>query len=469
MKFLLIRAGDPKRYSKHFTTTPATMPPLGLQYIGAVLEQDGHKVEIIDYYMENIHEEQLKNKLMSSDAVGMTVYTSDFKPSVDISKTIKDLDPEIPVIIGGPHCTYTQERSIRDMPNVDISVIGEGEHVIIDLVKYLHGKKNLEDIHGIYYRNNGSIVNGKPLKVIKDLDTLPFPARHLVDKYDYGDFPFGFHLKKMVTTSITSRGCPYHCKFCTRYQNIFDNWGFRQRSVENVIREFEELDEKYGSINIVDDNFLADKKRAIKIFDGIIKTGKKFEIVIHGARADSANKELYQKMKKAGVRFIFFGLESGNQDVLDYYGKKITLSQMRQAVSLSRKMNFISFGNFILGAPIETKEHIENTIKFACSIPLDVAGFGPLIYLMGSDLWNDAVKKNKISKESFAVFADSEKGLGNFTTKELLDYTTLGFQRFYLRPSYILGQIYRGIIRNDFSLLFYGFKFLFLIKKVGKN
>ena len=301
--------------------------------------------------------------------------------------------------------------------------------------------------------------------MINNLDFLPYPARHLVEKYDYGDFPFGFQLKKMVTSIITSRGCPFHCRFCTRYANVIDGWGFRQRSTQNILQEIAEIDEKYHSINIVDDTFLADKKRAHKIFDGLIKMEKDFELVIHGARVDSADKELYKKMKKAGVKYIYFGLESGNQDVLDFYNKKITLSQIKQAVNLSRKMNFVTIGNFLFGAPMETEEHIENTIKFACSLPLDIVGFGPLIYILGSDLWNEAVESNKISKDMDVVFADSSKGLGNFTKKELIEYTIIAFHRFYYRPTYLLGQIYRSILRNDYSLLFYGLRLLFSLKK----
>lgn len=137
MKFLLIRAGDRKRKGELLTIAPSTFPPLGLLYIGAVLEQEGHNVEILDYYMENVSREKLENILMSSDAVGMTVYTDDFKFSKDISRMIKDLDSDIPLIIGGPHCTFFQERSLRDNPLADISVIGEGEHVILDLAKFL--------------------------------------------------------------------------------------------------------------------------------------------------------------------------------------------------------------------------------------------------------------------------------------------------------------------------------------------
>jgi anaerobic magnesium-protoporphyrin IX monomethyl ester cyclase len=461
MKFLLIQAGDQGKRRKLLTL--ATSPPLGLLYLGAILEQDGHKVEVLDYHMEDVSQEQLKNSLTSSDAVGMTIYTYDRKPAQDISKMVKELDPDIPILIGGPHCIFHQSQSLSDFPDVDISATGEGEHVILDLAKYLQGKKNLADINGIYYRDNGSIKSGKPLEVIDDLDSVPFPARHLVEKYDYGELPFGYRMKKM-TAMISSRGCPFNCRFCSRYDSIISGFRFRQRSAENVLQEFEEISEKYCSINIVDENFLVDSKRAHKIFDGIIKMGKDIEIGIHGARVDAADRELYKKMKKAGVKYLYFGLESGNQDILDFYNKKTTLTQIKKAVNLSREMNFITIGNFILGAPIETKEHMEKTIKFACSLPLDIAGFGPLIYIRGSQLWNEAVKSKKISENMSLVLAGSEKGLGILTQKEIEDYITMGFKRFYLRPSYMLGQTYRSMLRNDYSLLFHGVRFLFMLK-----
>lgn len=222
MKFLLIRPGNQKEDSKH-----VMLPPLGLLYLGAILENNGHEVEILDYSAKNISKEQLKNSLISSDAVGMSIQTIDFKPPNDILKMIKDLDSNIPLIIGGPHCTFVQDHSLQDIPLADISVIGEGEFVILDLVKYFQGVKNISDIHGIYYRNNGSIYAGKPLRIIDNLDSLPFPARHLVEKNEYGNSPHGYQLKGKVTSLISSRGCPCHCRFCTRYANMIDGWGFR--------------------------------------------------------------------------------------------------------------------------------------------------------------------------------------------------------------------------------------------------
>ena len=461
MKFLLIHVGDQGKKQKRLMF--ASSPPLGLLYLGAMLEQDGHKVDILDYYIENVSREQLKNAMISSDAVGISIYTYALKPAQDISKMVKELDPDIPLLIGGPHCIFHQKQSLTDFPDADISVVGEGEPVILDLAKYIQGKKKLADIHGVYYRDNGSIKTGKSIQVIDNLDEVPFPARHLVEKYEYGDLPFGYHMKKM-TTMITSRGCPFNCRFCSRYDSIISGFRFRQRSAENILQEFEEISEKYRSISIVDDNFLVDNKRAHKIFDGIIKMGMDIEIGIHGARVDTAERELYKKMKKAGVKYLYFGLESGNQDVLEFYNKQTTLPQIKNAINLSRKMNFVTTGNFILGAPIETKEHFERTIKFACSLPLDIAGFGPLLYIRGSELWDEAVKSKIISEDTSVVLAGSEKGLGKLTQKEIEEYISIGFKQFYLRPKYLLSQIYRSMLRNDYSLLFHGLKFLSMLK-----
>ncbi|MCK4902137.1 MAG: cobalamin-dependent protein, partial [Thermoplasmatales archaeon] len=139
MKFLLLRPGNREKIHRFSIISPLTVPPLGLLYLGAVLERDGHKVELLDFYAEDISREQLKNSLMSSDAVGMMVYTDDFKLAVDISRMIKEINPEIPLIIGGPHCTFFQKRSLSNIPDADISVIGEGEQVILDIVRFLQG------------------------------------------------------------------------------------------------------------------------------------------------------------------------------------------------------------------------------------------------------------------------------------------------------------------------------------------
>jgi len=460
MKFLMIKPGDQKTSNLFSVTGPSNHPPLGLLSIGAMLESEGHNVEILDYYMEEISKEKLDNYLQSSDAVGMTVLTEDIKAAEDISGLIKEIDPNITLIIGGPHCTFLKQRSLQDISHADICVVGEGEYVILELVKYFEGEKKLADIHGIYYRDKGLIKSGKPLQVIDDLDALPFPARHLVDKYDYAKLPWEYHSKKKVTSMISSRGCPFKCRFCARFGNSIKGWSYRKRSAESIVKEILELDKKYGTVWIVDDNFLADTKRAHKIFDKLLEIGTDIHFLIEGARVDSTDRELYMKMKKAGVKLIGFGIESGNQDVLDFYNKNVTLQQIRKAVELANEMDFFTYGSFILGAPIETRNHIENTIKFAKSLPLDFAYFGELCYAPESQLWAEAVKNKKISKDETDIIADSRRGLGNFTPDELKEYTNQAFKNFYFRPTFLLGQIYRAFLRKDLSILKNGMRFI---------
>ena len=469
MKFLLLRPGCREKKHKPSIISPLALPPLGLLYLGSVLEQEGYKVELFDYYSEDVPREKLENSLKSCDAVGMTLYTEDCKSAADLSRLIKDLDSDIPLIIGGPHCTFLQKQSLSDIPDADVSVMGEGEYVILDLAKFLQGEKKLADIPGIYYRENGSILSGKPLQVIHNLDVLPFPARHLAEKYDYSSSAFGYTLKKKATSLITSKGCPFHCRFCTRYGNFIKDWGFRQRSVENVVKEIQEINGKYRSVVIVDDNFLADTKRAHRIFDMLLESNIDIEFLIQGARVDTADRELYLKMKKAGVKYIFYGIESGNQDVLDFYNKKITLQQIRNTTELAREMGFFIDSSFIFGAPIETKKHVENTIKFACSLPLDRANFVPLIYRKGSQLWSEAVKNKKISSSQYDTLADSSHNLGNFTEEELIEYTINAFKTFYFRPSYVLGQIYKTLLRKDYNVLINGLKFFTLFNKTSEE
>jgi radical SAM superfamily enzyme YgiQ (UPF0313 family) len=204
---------------------------------------------------------------------------------------------------------------------------------------------------------------------------------------------------------------------------------------------------------IVDDNLLADKKRAHEIFDLLIAADTKIEILIMGSRVDSAERALYKKMKKANVTLIGFGIESGNQDVLDFYNKKITLKQIRDAITLAREMDFQTVGTIIFGAPFETKKHFKKTVSFCKSLPLDIAIFTVLKYYMGAPLWVEAVKDNKISSDEFLVSADSTRGLGNFSSKELYDYSKKAYRSFYLNPSFVLDQLIQAIRKRDFRMI----------------
>ena len=192
----------------------------------------------------------------------------------------------------------------------------------------------------------------------------------------------------------------------------------------------------------------------------INKKQEKINIWIMGARADSADKMLYKKMRTAGVNFISFGIESGNQDVLDYYNKNLTISQIKDTVNLSSKMGFFTHATFILGAPIETKEHIQNTIKFAKSIPINSANFYPFGYAYGSSIWSEAVKEGEIKPDEGTIIADQNRGLGNFTSDELINFTMKAHKSFYLNPSLWKNEIASVLKKRNFSEINLGLRML---------
>ncbi|PNX49512.1 MAG: hypothetical protein BV457_01450 [Thermoplasmata archaeon M9B1D] len=366
-------------------------------------------------------------------------------------KTIKKHQSQIKIVIGGPHCALFPEKSLIET-GADICVQGDGELVITDIKKAINGKISFSKISGIYYKENNKIKKSANLQLIKDLDSIPFPSRRLVKNYVYGR-QFKPKMKQGEFTSIiTSRGCPFNCKFCSR--NSISMKKFRQRSTRNIVEEINEINNLgYRIVSFVDDNFLANKKLAIQLFESIISEKIKMKFIATAVRVDSADEKLFSLMKKAGVTHLQFGLESGNQEVLDFYNKKTNLKKIRNAVLLSNKMGFFTIGTFILGAPFETKKHFQKTINFAKSLPLDSVSFLPLKYVTGSELWCKAVKEEKISEYEYSVYADSKRNLGLYTYEELTRICNKAHREFYLRLSFILRLFIKSLKNDDFGFL----------------
>lgn len=462
MKFLLLYPSFEKIEItlKRIAKVGAHLPPLGLLYLSSMLETNGHEVEIFDYNAEVLQENILKEKVLSSDAVGMTISGGEsYKNSVMLSDLIKGCDPDIPLLIGGPQCSLHPESSFLDH-HADICVMGEGELVINPLAEAIEGKRKFSTIPGVFYKeHNSRMKRTTPQERIIDLDALPFPARQLVDKYEYGFWSGEKVAKGKVVSIVTSRGCPFHCKFCGMHKILS---GYQKRSIDNITKEIEEImNAGCDTLVFVDDNFLLHRKQVEQIMDFIIKHKMDVRIWIENARVDSADRGLFQKLRDAGVEVIHFGIESGNQDVLDFYDKRTTTSQIRNAVNLSKEMGFFVDASFILGAPIETEEHINNTIKFAKSIPLDRAAFFVLALSMGTPLWEEAVKEGKISPDEHHVKVDSRRGLGNFTYEELVNFKMKAHKCFYFNPRLWMRELSHAFTKKDFRFLKMGLKIIF--------
>jgi len=442
-------------------STGAFLPPLGILYLSSMLESLGHSVKVIDYNAEEQSDTALQSALRSADVVGMTIHSEphELKSSMELSHKIKKISPDIPFIIGGPHCLFFPEQALRDH-QADICVRGEGEYIIGPLIDALEGKRDLSSIPGLTYYQNGGIQSTSSNEQIKDLDALPFPSRHLVEKYDYGYFLGTKIIKGKVASLMTSRGCPGCCTFCQVSSYLPK---YRVRSAKNSTQEIDELIQKgYTSIAFVDDNFLGNKKAAEQIMDHIIQQNYDLRLWILDTRVDSADRRLYEKMRDAGVEHISFGIESGNQDILDYYRKKITLEQVRKAVDLSKEMGFLVSGDFIIGAPIETKEHIEKTIRFAKSLPLDNVAFSHLMYIARAPLWRQAVEQGKINPDEFMVFSDKQRGLAQFDADEIEAYCMKAYRNFFFDPRYWFREISYAVSHQDLTVLELGLRMLHL-------
>lgn len=461
MRFLLINPPMDYNVIKREFSFEAYLPPLGLLYIATPLEKRGHKVKLIDFIAEQFTEKKLKRFLSKTDVVCITVTSQIVTSAAKISDLIKNYNKNIKIIIGGPHCTIQKKEALNEI-KADISVIGDGEEAIVEIVDALNGKKKLSNVHGIFYREKRAIKQGLPAIEIEDLDSIDFPSWYLIKKYDYGKEALTgvtALARGRITSIMTTRGCPYNCRFCVS-KSIFKKC--RLRSAENVVKELEEISKEFDTVFAVDDNFLMNKKRAYEIMDALIKKDLDLDIWIAGIRVTDADKELFKKMKKAGVKSLEFGIESGNQEVLDYYNKKITLEKVKKAVKLSKKTGFLTIGNFIFGAPCETDKHIGDSIKFAKKLNLDFAFFYGFNLLKGSQLWEDAFNAGKIEENEMFIPCDQERGIGIFTPEEIRERLHFAFKSYYFSPKYIISQFFRSMFRyRNFRVLKAGLKLIF--------
>lgn len=472
MKFLLIYPPSEPFFITSSRLFYGHSPPLGLLYIAKILENQGDSIKVLDFSAEPFHDHILVSALQGVDAVGMTVVSPSLYQAKNLITLIKQHDSELPIIIGGPHLTLLPEKSLQET-QADICVQGDGETIITRIRSALKGEKELLDTPGVFSRTPDGIKHGPLASLIYDLDTLPFPARDLVKQYVYHSHEYNPRFKAGEFTSlVTSRGCPYHCRFCSRGSVSMQR--YRTRSIENVLSEIREISEQgYAHVAFVDDCFPVDTRQANLLFERIIHERINLKFSITATRVDLMDKALFEKMKQAGVAHIQFGLESGNQDVLDYYHKQTTVDMIRKAVHLSHDTGFFTAGSFILGAPFETKEHFMRTLTLAKSLPLDSVSFIPLRYMVGSDIWNQAVKAGTISADEYLVTADKNRGFGKYTKEELLSFCFNAQRAFYLRPRFFINLLETSLRNNDLSyirsfitVLSLSFKELF---STGKN
>ena len=350
------------------------MPPLGIAWLAAVLRQNGYEeVSIIDSVVEKFDNcqviEALKEKM--PDVIGLSFGTLNRFYAFSLAEEIRRNFPEAVIVAGGPHPTLAAEDILKNIRSIDMIVRGEGEFAFLELVKALDAKTDLSAVLGLTYRNaSGGIISNPPQEMIKDLDSLPFPARDLLPMGKYKQkIPL---TQKTCTSMITSRGCPHNCIYCSTARQ----WGhlIRFRSAKNVVDETELLKKEYGldGVGFFDDCFTVDKNRVIAICKEIID--RKLEVGWWcEARANTLDPEVLSWMKRAGCEHIAMAIESGSNEVLKRIRKMITVEQGIAAAKMIHEAGIKQKVFFMHGLPGETYQDIKKTV-FLSRYLLDKVG-----------------------------------------------------------------------------------------------
>jgi radical SAM superfamily enzyme YgiQ (UPF0313 family) len=444
-------------------------PPLGLAFIAAILEKNGHKVDIIDAQALEIDENEITKKVAEFDIVGITSMTPTFNSAVEVTKAIKKVNNSCFVIMGGPHVTVLPEKTLKDVKEVDAIVIGEGELTIVELVDAIEKKKSFEKILGISYRKDGNIIINPPRPTIESLDILPIPAFHLLPIKNYRPYPP--HGKKLPYMALmTSRGCPYRCTFC--FKSIFGR-KYITKSPKKIVEEIKYLIEKLGVKELLfyDDSFTLDRNRAIELCNEIIKNNIKIPWSCE-TRVNLVDKELLEKMKEAGCYIISYGVESGDQTILNNLKKDITIEQAKNAFKLTKKVGILTVAYFMIGSPGDTNETIRKTIDFAKELDSDFAQFSICTPFPGSELFDNLSKKGiKIEDWDKASYVTSKSKAepipltNELTANDLKKWYSKAYKEFYFRPKYWLKTILRIRSTDDLKIILNGIRMLIDISK----
>ncbi len=357
-------------------------PPLGLGYIASYAMHHGYKVEIIDCTFLKEEESVTRAKKLKPKVIGIYSMLSMKESSLRMARQLKNSCDLI--IAGGPLPTTYPEQFLTDF---DLVVIGEGEETVLEILNSL-GRKSLSSIRGIAYKEGEKsfcqkIVVTPSRGFVKNLDSLPFPARELYHHEAYKKY-FLKHHGYTITPMITSRGCPFDCEFCSK--PVFGN-SYRGRSPKNIVDEMEAITPYYyDRIWLADDIFPISRKVAFGVCDEIIKRGLNLEWECL-CRADLVDKEMALKMKQAGCYRVFFGLESGNNELLKIMNKSITVDQARRATEIVKSVGIKAGAFFIIGYPGEDNNTMLDTIRFASSLPLDYLSFTVPYPIPGTKLY----------------------------------------------------------------------------------
>lgn len=427
-----------ERYGR-YAAAGSYFPPLQLASLASVARNHGFETGIIDpVALKWDFKTTVKSILNENpDYIGITATTVNIHKAGRLAGLIKRRRPDIKIIIGGVHLSAVPAETMKRFPDFDIGIIGEGEVTIIELLNAMDEKACLDKIKGLIFRRSDEIVQTDPRPLLRDLDSLPFPAWDLLPELARFYRPSLQSVRRLPSTMfMTTRGCFGRCIFCDR--TIFGN-KIRAHSTDYVMEIIKHLYTKYGirDFQINDDSFLSYPSRVKNLCRRIRDENLKISWNCL-ARVDRINPDILADIKKAGCWQIQYGIESGSQDILDLINKKITLEQIEHSLMLTKKAGIRTKGFFIIGHFLETRETIRKTIDLAKRIAIDDFQLTLFTPFPGSDAYNDADKYGTFEKdwERMSVYDPIFVPHG-LTKEDLLRSQKEAYREFYIRPKIV--------------------------------
>ena len=437
-----------------YRITGMKAPPLGLAWIAAVLEEEGHEVAILDSPTLELDEGEWPHRVkeFKPDIVGISMLTPTSLRGYRAARLLREEMPDVILVAGGQHPTAMFREALSN--GFDVVVIGEGEYTMRDLASVIEkwglDPERLKRVDGIAYRVNGRVRVTRPRRFIENLDELPWPARHLLpmERYTLFNKPI------RVAHVMASRGCPYGCMYCST--SYF--WGrrIRFRSARNVAEEVEYIHDRYGAKYVVfaDDELVINKRFVREWIREMRERGLDLEFAC-GARVDHVNREFMKFLYDNGCAIIYFGVESANQLTLDRIGKRITLEQARRVFQWKKELGGAAMGSFILGFPWETVEDMKRTVEFAVRLDPDYAQFTALTPYPGTPLFDYAKNLGLIEDWNWEHYTTIRPVMRGFTwtRRDLSRLLKYAYRRFFLRPGFLWREARRGHLGDMAGIL----------------
>ena len=443
MKILLLQ---PPVAEKNITSF--MYPPMGLIALAAYLKSAGHEVLLYDANIEDSPIEGILNliKTESPKIVGLGVMSVNAYRAFSIARLIKGYSKNIIVIAGGVHPTVEPHHTL-ECPDIDFIIRGEGELTVTELLKALKEKRDdFSKIPGLGFKKENQVILTSFRDLIPDINILPIPSYELFNIKKYRG-PYTSRTPFMIMTR--SRGCPFLCTFC----GVTKMFGRRYR-VQTPQRSVKEVDYLVNQLSIKeigfkDSEFTLDPRNVEEFCDLLIERNYDLTWNCNG-RVNHVTPSLLAKMKRAGCYSITYGIESGDQKILDNIKKQITLPQIRETMKMTREAGLQVIGNFMIGNPGDTRKTIKKTIDFAKELKLDYAYFGFTTPFPGTELRDEAIKNGWILDKSMEAvkYEDCIMNATSLPTQELKTYLNKAYRSFYFRPSYIFKRL-KKLSRNE--------------------